>query len=104
MFLGSAVAGGFAHVVLGPENKILVGASGAVSGILAARAVAVPTDRIHLVGALLWAGANGAAWATDPQAARGLAYASHLGGFAAGALLGAVLRLAVGVPRPGRRF
>jgi len=104
VFAGSAVAGGFAHVLFGPGTKILVGASGAVSGILAARAVAVPSDRIHLVGALLWAGANAAAWATDPQGERNLAYASHLGGFAAGALLGGVLRLAIGAPKPGRRF
>ena len=104
VFFGSAVAGGLAHIFFGPGNTPVVGASGAVSGILAARAVAVPADRIHVIGALLWAGANVAGWASDPQAERGLAYASHLGGFLAGAVAGAILKAAVAAPKSARPF
>lgn len=104
VFAGAAVAGGLAHVVFGRPEMVLVGASGAVSGVIAARAVAVPGDRIHLIVAILWVVANVAGWLSDPEAARRLSYPSHLGGAAAGAVLGLVLRGAVPARKPGKPF
>jgi membrane associated rhomboid family serine protease len=95
VYVLSGVLGGLAHVLFVPtvlRTAALVGASGAVSGVLGAHAALLPKRRIHLVLVVLWAGLNLAAAAfLDRAGARGLSYAAHLGGLASGALLGALL-------------
>jgi membrane associated rhomboid family serine protease len=96
----SGVLGGLAHVLLVPtalRAAALVGASGAVSGVLGAHAALLPRKRVQLALVVLWALVNlGGAVIFDRAGARGLSYAAHLGGLVAGALAGAVLGQLVG--------
>lgn len=104
IYVASGLAGGLAHVLLERGAEIpAVGASGAVSGILAAYLVRFPKNRIEavvgrrrrdvpaygllllwlalqlLIGLVQWASGGGA-----------IAVGAHLGGFAMGGLLAAL--------------
>lgn len=88
--LVTAVAGAVVFLALAPANSIMVGASGAVFGLLGVvlrwRATRVALWRVLVVLALLALPAGfifGAA----------IAWQAHLGGFLAGWLLGGVIRI-----------
>jgi membrane associated rhomboid family serine protease len=89
------VAGGLVHVWLAPPGMrpmALVGASGAVSGLMGAHAVLRPERKIHLGLAVLWAALNLAGmFAIDRAGEHRVSYAAHLGGLAAGLVLGFAL-------------
>lgn len=115
-FLGAyAVAGlaaSLAFLLFGP-NLPVVGASGAISGLMGLYAVLWPRRRMRI---FYWIGKAGvfrprAYWAlgvwiafqvwfaTLDHPGDAVAYSAHIGGFAAGAAMGVLLRLAM---RPGR--
>ena len=91
----SGAAGGLAHLWLAPpemRSLALVGASGAVSGLMGAHSVLRPERRVHLALAILWAAVNLAGMLVIDRAGQHrISYATHVGGLAAGALIGAVL-------------
>lgn len=100
-YLLSGVAGAAAHVALNAKSGIpMVGASGAISGVLGAYLVLHPTARVRMffglflvrvpawVYLLLWAGLQVlAVTQASKLAGLGIAYWAHLGGFAAGMVL-----------------
>ncbi len=97
-FLAGA-AGGLVHAFVMPTSEApVIGASGAISGIMAAAFLAAPKMRILLfivpmpfyVAIFLILGAHAVAIVTDWEP--GIAWWAHLGGFAAGALLFVLLR------------
>ncbi len=109
-YLICGVAGSFAHYVTGPDSLIpLVGASGAISGIVGAYFIGFPRQKIRVVipplfflpfrvRALsllfLWAVFQTALGFLTLQAGEtGVAYWAHVGGFAAGSVLFLLLRL-----------
>jgi len=107
LYLGAAIAGALAEGLAAPgASRVLIGASGAVAGVMGAFIVLFPRARIGLllpifisirvrawvlIGtwlaydiAMLWLGEGGVAWL------------AHLAGFVAGALAAALLRLRAG--------
>lgn len=100
-YLLSGVAGAAAHVALNVHSHIpLIGASGAISGVLGAYLVLHPTARVRMLlflklislpawgYLLLWAGWQVLSLSQASQAAgMKVAYWAHLGGFAAGMFL-----------------
>ena len=86
----AAVSGALAFLLLAPANAIMVGASGAVFGLLGVvlrwRAARVPLWKVLVVLALLSLPAGFLMGAT-------IAWQAHLGGFLAGWLLGGVIRI-----------
>jgi|YNPNPStandDraft_1061719.scaffolds.fasta_scaffold00954_12 membrane associated rhomboid family serine protease len=101
-YLLSGVAAVFAHALLFPDSSIpLVGASGAISGVLGAYLLFFPRARIitfmfygglavvpSFVYLLIWIGFQVLnAWFTATQGGAGVAYLAHAGGFVAGILL-----------------
>jgi membrane associated rhomboid family serine protease len=91
IYVLSGAAGVAAHLALGPGGATLIGASGAVSGVLGAHLVKRPWGKISLAAGGIWAAANLAGWLLDRGGAYGISYLSHLGGLAAGALISAAL-------------
>jgi len=107
-YLACGIASGLAQVYVGPLATIPgVGASGAISGVLAAYLVMFGNNRVRvLVGfiplvvpAYLMIGVwiaiqflSGAASIGETAQSGGVAYAAHVGGFVAGLALGLVLR------------
>ena len=107
--LTGLVAAG-AHVVVEPASPVpMVGASGAISGIMGAYLVLYPRARVKtlLVLVFLITFVNLPAWvylaywfvlqlassaATGPEATGGVAFAAHIGGFVAGLVLIFVFR------------
>lgn len=115
-YLACGLASGLAQVFVSPLADIPgVGASGAISGVLAAYLVMFGNNRVRvLVGfiplvvpAYLMIGVwiaiqflNGAASIGQTAQSGGVAYAAHVGGFVAGLVLGLVLRPARRRPYP----
>ncbi|HUG48886.1 MAG TPA: rhomboid family intramembrane serine protease [Candidatus Limnocylindria bacterium] len=107
----------FAHVLVQPESLIpLVGASGAISGVLGAYLVMFPANRVLVVVLyfVMWVPAvlviglwaflqfiNGFGQIAMTEQTAGVAYLAHVGGFVAGALIGLALRAAGRVPSRG---
>ncbi|HRR07829.1 MAG TPA: rhomboid family intramembrane serine protease [Rhodothermales bacterium] len=104
-YLLTGIIGGLAQVALQPDSWIpMIGASGAISGILGAYLVLLPRNKVRVlflfifrfsVPALLLLGVwialqviNG----LEPEATDQTAYAAHLGGFVAGVLGGFFVR------------
>ncbi|MGC8894547.1 MAG: rhomboid family intramembrane serine protease [candidate division WOR-3 bacterium] len=98
-YLLSGVAAVFAHTILFPDSNIpLVGASGAISGVLGAYLLFFPRSRIvtfmfygglavipSFIYLLIWIGFQFLnAWLTTAQGGAGVAYLAHAGGFIAG--------------------
>lgn len=88
LFLASGVAGGLMHVLTAPgATDPLVGASGAVFGVLAVAAVRRPS----LLGfAVAMGGVE--VWHAFEGGAEGVSFGCHIGGLVAGALFGALWR------------
>lgn len=100
-YLLSGVAGAAAHVALNAQSGIpIIGASGAISGVLGAYLVLHPSARVKMLlfiklislpawcYLLLWAGLQVLSLSQAHQAAgMKVAYWAHLGGFVAGMFL-----------------
>jgi membrane associated rhomboid family serine protease len=120
-YLGTGIVASLTHIFLaGPDATIpSVGASGAIAGILGAYIVMFPRRRVHVlvpayffatarVSALVLLGLwfvlqffNGLAALTEDTAQTGgVAFWAHIGGFVAGAVIGALLR---GLASPERQ-
>jgi membrane associated rhomboid family serine protease len=115
-YLLAGVAGSIAQIMVNPESVIpILGASGAISGVLGAYIVLFPGNRVLFfvfrflvrlpawVAIGLWAAFQvvmgvGALGVTE-ETGGGVAYMAHIGGFAAGLLAGVVFR----VTHPARR-
>ncbi|MFQ5567703.1 MAG: rhomboid family intramembrane serine protease [Paracoccaceae bacterium] len=108
-FLICGIAGTLAHAALDPASRVpLVGASGAISGVIAAYLLIWPRANIRvfywfyfLVGTVnvpayvvlgLWIGEQLFALPAAMQAQGGIAIVAHLGGFATGLALTPVLK------------
>jgi len=112
---GDVAAYGFAAVNASSVQP-LVGASGAISGVLGAYLILYPRARVwSLVPFLFFIPLRIPAWlvlglwfvlqwayAIGPASPGGVAYVAHLFGFIAGMLVGLVVRAASTGPRPGR--
>src|SRR5215467_2942003 len=115
-YLGAGVAGAVCQIVVsGGSVMPIVGASGAISGVLGAYVTMFPTKRVRVLLFILfidlpailviglWAvtqfvdgfGSLGTRVANDEG---GVAYLAHVGGFLAGVVGALVWRLLVGVP------
>ncbi len=103
-YLLTGVLAAMAHVLIAPASSVpMVGASGAISAIMGAYVVLYPRARIHTLFFFVifvrvvplpawimlgyWIFLQLAASAVSPQGGGGVAYAAHIGGFAAGLLL-----------------
>ena len=107
-YLVTGIAGALLHIVTSPSSTVpTLGASAAISGVLAAYLVLFPGNRVLVwfffrvsaVPALLviglWALMQffiGAGSLLSPREGGGVAYVAHVGGFAAGLLLTFLLR------------
>ncbi len=129
-YVGCGVAAALAHLALHSGSQVpVVGASGAVAGVLGMYAVLFPNHQIKMFYAyffyLFWDAGTfylSAKWAIgfwfaeqalmtalfERSGVGGVAYAAHVGGFVAGAGLGFLLRRRLlagapeGAPRPAR--
>lgn len=116
-YLVSGVAATLAQVALDPMSIVpTLGASGAISGVLGAYIVLFPRNRVHallffwvisipaVVAIGVWIAIQfleGWSFLQGPGASGGgVAYGAHIGGFAAGILLGIVVRIFVREERP----
>jgi membrane associated rhomboid family serine protease len=107
-YLVSGLAASAAQIATGPESVIPnLGASGAISGVLGAYIVLFPRNRVNAVFFMriitvpavvvigMWAAmqlVSGAGSISQAGQAGGVAYAAHIGGFVAGALLALLAR------------
>lgn len=108
-YLVCGVVASLAHVMFSAESIIpSLGASGAISGVLAGYLVLFPKNRVKVLVAMrfvqevpaivmigLWAVFQfiaGAASITESAQTSGVAYMAHIGGFVAGLVLAFVLR------------
>lgn len=112
-YLVSGIAGSIAHIALAPDSLVpMLGASGAISGVLGAYIVLFPWNRVdtlflyrmislpalYVIG--IWAAMQVfSGWGTLAKAGgggggegAGVAYAAHIGGFVAGLVLGGIGR------------
>jgi membrane associated rhomboid family serine protease len=120
-YLAAGVAAGVAQVATAPNSTIpAIGASGAIAGVLGVYLVLYPTApvrvlvptffylRLARVPAALVLGMwfviqlfNGAlSFGVRTMATGGVAWFAHIGGFVAGLIVGAVLRVARGPSQP----
>lgn len=115
-YLACGIASGLAQVYVSPVSPVPgVGASGAISGVLAAYLLMFGNNRVRvLVGfiplvvpAYLMIGVwivlqflNGAASIAETARSGGVAYAAHVGGFVTGLVLALLLRPARRRPYP----
>lgn len=112
-YLACGLAASFAHIVFGPGSTVpAVGASGAISGVLAGYLVLFPRNQVRVltrggiahVPAIVVLGfwifiqfINGIGALTATTETGGVAYMAHIGGFVAGLVL---VKLMVGSRRP----
>jgi membrane associated rhomboid family serine protease len=112
LYLLSGLAATAAQVVLEPGSLLpMIGASGAISGVLGAYLVLFPRNRVHAIFFItivsvpafvaigLWilfqfVNGLGAIAATEPTMG-GVAYGAHIGGFFAGIVLATLLRFVI---------
>lgn len=109
-YLGTGVAATFAQIALEPSGIVpSLGASGAISGVLGAYLVLFPRNKVYalffyfivsvpaVVAIGLWIVfqfINGlGAFAMTQETVGGVAYGAHIGGFFAGMILAAVMRV-----------
>lgn len=113
LYLGGAVTASMLHVVTHPDSITpVLGASGAIAGVIAAYAVVYPTERVITivpilfiplfipVPAILFAAfwfvlqvPQGTSEIARPGMAEGVAWWAHIGGFAFGAVFALIARL-----------
>jgi membrane associated rhomboid family serine protease len=107
-YLACGIAGALAHVFTSPHSTVpTLGASAAISGVLAAYLMYFPSNQVRVLFAYrvmavpalvvigLWAlmqFVSSAGAILSPSEGGGVAYTAHVGGFVAGLVLGAVLR------------
>jgi membrane associated rhomboid family serine protease len=109
-YLVSGIAGSAAQIALDPDSVIPnLGASGAISGVLGAYMILFPKNRVHaifffriisipaIVAIGLWIvfqfiSGYGAIMVSE-ESAGGIAYGAHIGGFFAGMILAAIMRV-----------
>ena len=120
IYLAVGVVGSLAQILSSAGSYIpTLGASGAISGILGAYIVLFPTNRVTVflfrfltqVPAILAIGiwivfqliSGFGATVVSDESGGGVAYLAHIGGFAAGAVVGLVLRAVGGPPREPQR-
>ena len=123
-YLVTGVIASLAHVLFNPESVIpSLGASGAISGVLAAYLVLFPRNRISVISffgwfpyrytvpALVMIGiwalfqfVNGIGSIAPSEETSGVAYMAHVGGFVAGLVLAFLLRPLVDRGGPQVRF
>ncbi|MEM9249919.1 MAG: rhomboid family intramembrane serine protease [Pseudomonadota bacterium] len=116
-YLAAGIAAGFAHVAAAPMSEVpLVGASGAIGGVMGAYLLLYPKARVDVLFVLLiffrifpipawivlafWFGTQILSGAATPADDAGVAYWAHVGGF----LAGLVLALPVFVRRGGTAY
>lgn len=108
-YIVSGLVGTLAHVALAPDSVIpMLGASGAISGILGAYVVLFPWNRVNVIFFFrmvtlpavlvigLWAAMQFfSGWGTLGKTGEsgGVAYAAHIGGFIAGVVVGLASRI-----------
>jgi membrane associated rhomboid family serine protease len=113
-YVAAGIAATFAHVLVQPDSLIpLVGASGAISGVLGAYLVMFPANRVLVVifFRVMWVPAvlviglwavlqfiNGFGQIALTEQTAGVAYLAHVGGFLAGVAVGLALRALGRVP------
>jgi membrane associated rhomboid family serine protease len=107
-YLASGLAAGVAQIAVDRQSVVpMLGASGAISGVMGAYLVLFPHNRVHAIF-LIWIVSLPAYWVIGMWAASqfvnglgaiavtvqtgGVAYAAHLGGFVAGVAMSAVCR------------
>ncbi|MFO1068638.1 MAG: rhomboid family intramembrane serine protease [Geminicoccaceae bacterium] len=109
-YLGCGLAAAALHVLPDPGSEIpMVGASGAISGVLGAYMVLFPHARVlvlvplgfmflHRIRAVwmlaIWFGLQIVSAVLDPGGESGIAWWAHVGGFVAGALVAVPYRMA----------
>lgn len=114
-YLLSGIAATVAHVALDPDSTVpIIGASGAIAGVMGAYAVMYPSVRIRTVIIFFFimirdipAAALLGIWFLMQfftASGSGIAWAAHVGGFVFGALLGLVWRTVSPPPRPQRQW
>jgi membrane associated rhomboid family serine protease len=118
-YLGSGIVAAFAQILVDTDSLIpVLGASGAISGVLGAYLVMFPANRVlvFLFRFVVWVPAivaigmwavfqfiNGiGAFALAEETAGGVAYMAHIGGFVAGLVAGVVFRVVYHEPRHPR--
>jgi membrane associated rhomboid family serine protease len=112
-YLATGVVGSAAEILSATNSPIpSLGASGAISGVLGAYIVLYPRNRVTvflfrfltqvpaLVAIGMWIVLQVVSSLADPTGTGGVAYLAHIGGFAAGAVVGLVLRA---IPDRGSR-
>ena len=109
-YLVSGIAATFAQIATNPEGLIPnLGASGAISGVLGAYLVLFPRNRVNAVfffrivslpavfviglWALMQVFSGAGSIAPADQFRGGVAYAAHIGGFAAGVIMALIARM-----------
>lgn len=114
-YLAVGIAAGFAHVAAAPMSEVpLVGASGAIGGVMGAYLLLYPKARVDVLFVLLiffrifpirawlvlvfWFGTQIFSGAATPADGAGVAYWAHVGGFVAGLLLAVPLFMRRGGP------
>jgi len=107
-YLACGIAGALAHIFTAPGSTVpTLGASAAISGVLAAYVVYFPSNRVNVLFAFrimavpavvvigTWALMqffSSAGAILSPSEGGGIAYTAHVGGFIAGLVLGAILK------------
>jgi len=114
-YLLSGVAAGFAHVAAAPMSEVpLIGASGAIGGVMGAYLLLYPKARIDVLFVLViffrifpipawvvlafWFATQIVSGAATPADGPGVAYWAHVGGFAAGIVMALPLFVRRGGP------
>jgi len=105
VYLATGLVASMAQILADAGSYIpSLGASGAISGVLGAYIVLYPRNRVTvfvfrfltqvpaLVAIGMWIVLQVVSSLADPTGAGGVAYLAHIGGFAAGALVGVLLR------------
>ena len=114
-YLASGIVATFAHIALDPRSTVpIVGASGAIAGVMGAYAVTYPRVRIRTVIIFFFllirdipAAVLLGIWLVTQffiSPGSGVAWAAHVGGFVFGALFGLVWRVISPPPAPARAW
>ncbi|MGH2429246.1 MAG: rhomboid family intramembrane serine protease [Candidatus Limnocylindria bacterium] len=118
-YVAAGLVAAFAQIMIDTDSVIpVLGASGAISGVLGAYLVLFPSNQVTvfvlrfvtrvpaIVAIGMWAAfqfINGiGAFAVSEETAGGVAYMAHIGGFVAGVVAGFVFRLIFHEPRRPR--